>query len=77
MLQVNSWGRKTPNFLPETIPDRLVLVANKGNQHWVVILADLKRQQLVYFDPMGGKDTMGFTDNLSRYIKEEFQVQHV
>lgn len=50
-------------------------LVKKDNSHWVLLLADLQRKQLVYFDPLGGRDRKGYLKALGRYIGDEIKAK--
>ena len=76
--QVRGYGKQHQLIWPTPeveIADRLLVLANKDNNHWVLLLADLQRKQLVYFDPLGGRDGKGYLKALGRYIGDEIKVR--
>jgi Ulp1 family protease len=53
-----------------------VVLVNRNNIHWVVLLADLQRKQLVCFDPLGGNHEQQL-EVLGQYIDDEVKVSKV
>lgn len=76
--KVRGYGKQLQLIRPTPeveIADRLLVLANKDNNHWVLLLADLQRKQLVYFDPLGGRDRKGYLKALGRYIGDEIKAK--